>query len=145
MNRTSVRVLFVSTAIFVVLLGIGLLAAARSERVMLFQHGTPELPEGHAFAIMNPFRNRRPEEVAEQLISDLRTGRCEQILREFHSEDFRICSIMSGNKSARLIWRKDESTTSVLVYHLPESNSNLWITARLDEMGFNTYGVSLIR
>jgi hypothetical protein len=113
---------------------------------MLYQHGNPEVPQGHAFAIMNPFRNRRAEEVAEELMSDLRTSRCGQILRDFHAEDARICPIMQGNKSARLIWRKDGAATRALVYHLPESGSNLWITSRRDsEVGFIVDDVSLIR
>jgi hypothetical protein len=112
---------------------------------MLYQHGNPEVPQGRAFAIMNPFRNRRAEEIAEQLMTDLRTNRCEQILRDYHSEDSRICSVMSGNRSSRLIWREDKSTTRVLVYHLPESRSNLWITSRRDEVGFIVDSVSLIR
>ena len=112
---------------------------------MLFQHGTPEVPQGRAFAIMNPFRNRRAEEVAEELMADLRTSRCEQLLRDLHSEDPQLCSVMSGNKRARLIWREDKSTERVLVYHLPESSSNLWITSRLDEVGFLVDGVTIIR
>jgi len=113
---------------------------------VLYHYGAaPEVPQGRSFAVMNPFRNRRPEEVAAELMSDLRTSRCEQILRDLHSEDSRICSIMRGNKIERLIWRKDGSTTRVLVYHLPESESNLWITSHLDEVGFAVDGVSLIR
>jgi hypothetical protein len=112
---------------------------------MLYQHGNPEAPPGHAFAIMNPFRDRRPEEVAEELMSDLRTSRCEEILHKLHSEDPRICPIMSENKSARLIWREDGSMTRVLVYHLPESAANLWITSRRDEVGFIVAGLSIIR
>ena len=112
---------------------------------MLFQHGTPEVPQGRAFAIMNPFRNRRAEEVAGELMADLRTSRCEKILSDFHSEDSRICSAMRENKSARLIWREDKSTMCVLVYRLPESRSNLWITSRRDEAGFIADGISMIR
>jgi hypothetical protein len=112
----------------------------------LYQHGTPEVPQGRAFAIMNPFRNHRPEEVAEKLISDLRTNRCERILCDLHSDDSRICSTMRQNTSARLIWRKDESTAPELVYHLPESKANLWITSHLDpEVGFIVDGVSMVR
>jgi len=104
------------------------------------------VPQGHAFAIMNPFRNRRSEEVAEKLIVDLRTSRCEQILLDLHSEDSRTCSIMKENNRARLIWREDGSTSRVLVYHLPESESNLWITFGRDpEIGFTVTGVSLVR
>lgn len=111
---------------------------------MLYQHGTPEVPQGHAFAIMNPFRNRRPEEVAEELMSDLRTRRCDQILRDLQSDDSRICPIMNRNRSARLVWREDGKTIRVLVYHLPESASRLRITSRRDEVGFVVSGVSLL-
>src|SRR5215467_6532471 len=131
--------------ILVVLIGSALVWAARSHRVMLYQHGSPEVPQGCAFAIMNPFRNRRPEQVARELIADLRTSHCEQILHDLHSDEPRTCSIMRENKSARLIWREDESTSRVLVYHLLESDSNLWITSRLDEGGFAVDGVSTIR
>jgi len=113
---------------------------------MLYHYGAaPEVPQGRSFTVMNPFRNRRPEEVAEELMSDLRTSRCEQTLRDLHSEDSPICSIMSANKSARLIWREDGSSNRVLVYHLPESESNLWIISRRDEVGFIVGSVSLIR
>jgi hypothetical protein len=112
---------------------------------MLFQHGNPEVPQGHAFAIMNPFRNRRPEEVAEELMSDLRTSRCEQVLRNLHSQDSRICPAMSQSKSSHLTWREDGSTTRVLVYDLPGSKSRLWIKSRRDEAGFVVDGISLVR
>jgi hypothetical protein len=79
-------------------------------------------------------------------MSDLRTKRCEQILRNVRSEDSQICSILSENRSAGLVWRQDQNTTRVLVYHLPEDNSNLWITSRRDpEVGFIVDGVSLVR
>src|SRR4029077_19233870 len=127
-------------------IGSALMWAARSHRLMLYQHGTPEVPQGRAFAIMNPFRNRRPKEVAEKLMSDLRTSRCQQILRDLHSDDSQICSVMSQNKSARLIWREDGSTMRILVYHLPESGSRVWITSRRDaEVGFVVDSVSMIR
>ena len=113
---------------------------------MLYHYGAaPEVPQGRSFAIMNPFRNRRPEGVAEELMSDLRTNRCEQILRDLHSDDSQICSIMRENKSARLIWRADGSTSRLLVYHLPEGESNLWIRSHRDEVGFVVSGVSLVR
>jgi hypothetical protein len=140
MKNAWIRAVFIFGAILAVVCS-ALIWAARSKRLMLYQHGTPEVPQGHAFAIMNPFRDRRPEEVAEALMSDLLTSRCEQILRDLHSEDPRICPTMSGNKSARLIWRKDESMTRVIVYHLPESDSNLWITSHRDEVGFVVDGV----
>ena len=145
MNKTPVRAFFVFAAVLAILLATALVFAARRNRVMLFHHGTPEVPQGHAFAIMSPFRDRSPEDIAEELMSDLRTNRCEQILRSLRSEDSRTCSIMRANKSARLIWRQDNSTNRLLVYDLPESKSRLWITSHLDEVGFVVSGVSLIR
>src|SRR6185503_1254088 len=145
MKSAALRFLIVFV-ILLALIGCALIWAARSHRPMLYQHGTPEVPQGHAFAIMNPFRNRRSEEVAEKLIVDLRTSRCEQILLDLHSEDSRTCSSMKENNRARLIWREDGSTSRVLVYHLPESESNLWITFGRDpEIGFTVTGVSLVR
>ena len=112
---------------------------------MLFQHGTPEVPQGHAFAIMNPFRNRRPEQVAKELISDLHTNRCEQILHDLHSEDPRLCSTVGQSTTARLIWRQDGESVRVLAYDLPETKSRLWITSTRGEVGFVVTKVSLIR
>jgi len=118
---------------------------ARTPRLMLFQHGTPEVPGGHAFAIMNPLRNRRPEHVAEQLISDLHTSRCQGILHELHSEDPRLCPVLKEDKDARLIWREDGDSVRVLVYDLPKSKARLWITSTRGEIGFAVKRVSLIR
>jgi hypothetical protein len=122
-----------------------MLFSARSSRVMIFQHGAAEVPGGHAFAIMNPFRNRHPEEVAEALISDLHSSRCEQILRDLHSDDARICPILRQDASANLIWRQDGEAIRELVYDLPRSKSRLWITSTRSEGGFGVSGVSLIR
>ena len=146
MNRHWISTVLIGAVILAVFIGTAVVLTARSTRVILFQHGTPEVPQGRAFAIMNPFRDRRPEEVAEELMSDLRTSRCEQILRDLHSEGSRVCPIMSQNKTARLIWRDDESTTRLLVYQLPESKSRLWITSRREaEVGIIVGGISLIR
>lgn len=112
---------------------------------MLFQHGTPEVPGNHAFAIMNPFRNRRPEEVAEQLISDLRTARCEVILTGLHSDDSRLCPILREDASATLIWREDGERRRILAYDLARSRSRLWINSSLEDVGFVVTKVSLIR
>jgi hypothetical protein len=145
MKGSWVRSLAIPSVTLTALIGVFLLVAARSNRPMLFQHGNPEVPQGHAFAIMNPFRNRGPEEAAEELMSDLRTSRCEQILRDLHSEDSRICPAMTQSRSSRLIWREDGSTTRVLAYDLPGSRARLWITSRRDEVGFVVDGISLIR
>ena len=145
MKNSRTPALFISFIILAALAGSTSVLATKSSRLMLFQHGTPEVPGGHAFAIMNPFRDRRPEEVAEQLIAELRTGRCAEILRDFHSDDFRICPVMRDGGTARLIWRQDGSATRVVVYDLPKSKSRLWITSSRDEVGFVVSHVSLIR
>lgn len=145
MGRSPVRVLWTSVAFFTAALIIALVFLDRSPRLMLIQHGTPEVPGGHAFAIMNPFRNRRPEQVAEELISDLHTSRCEQILRDLHSEDPRFCPTLQKNRNATLIWREDGKSVRVLVYDLPNSNSRVWISSTRDEIGFVVTRVSLIR
>jgi hypothetical protein len=118
---------------------------AKSPRLMLIQHGTPEAPGGYAFAIMNPFRNRRPEQIAEQLISDLHSSRCEQVLHDLHSEDPRLCPILQKDTDMRLIWREDGDSVRVLVYDLPKGNSRLWITSTRSDVGSVVTRVSLIR
>ena len=112
---------------------------------MLFHHGSPEVPGGFAFAIMNPFRNRLPETIAERLMSDLHTRRCEEILSNLHSDGDRICPAVREAESARLIWREDGETTRILVYDLPKSKSRLEIMSSREEVGFAVSAVSLIR
>jgi hypothetical protein len=145
MRSSWIRAVLISSIILAALVGSVLVMATRNNRLMLYQHGTPEVPGGHAFAIMNPFRNRRPEKVAEELMSDLRTNRCGQILRNLHFDDSRICPVIKEDMNARLIWREDGPSTRVLVYDLSRSKSRLWITSRRDEVGFVVSGVSLIR
>ena len=145
MKLLHTRAFWMSLIVLSALMISALLFAARYSRLMLFQHGTPEVPGGHAFAIMNPFRNRRPEEVAEELISDLRTNRCEQILRDLHSDNPHFCPILREDASASLICREDRESKRVLVYDLPRSKSRLWITSTRSEGGFGVSGVSLIR
>jgi len=143
--KSWTRFLWIPFLILVAVITSLLAFAARSNHLMLYQHGTPEVPGGRAFAIMNPFRNRRPEEAAQELISDLRTSRCGQILRDFHSEDMRICEVLREDKNPRLIWRQDGEMIRMLVYDLPRSKSRLWITSSRDEVGFVVSAVSLIR
>ncbi len=112
---------------------------------MLFHYGTPEVSGESVFAIMNPFRNRLPETIAERLISDLHTRQCEKILRDLHSDGDRICPAMDGGEDAHLVWREDEETTRILVYDLPKSKSRLQITSSREEAGFAVRAVSLIR
>ena len=144
MGTTVMRVLWISISLVTAALIIAVVLG-RSPRVMLLQHGTPEVPGGHAFAIMNPFRNRRPEHVAEELIADLHSSRCEHILHDLNSEDPRLCPILREDSSARLIWREDGDSVRVLVYDLSKSRSRLWITSSRGEIGFVVTRVSLIR
>jgi hypothetical protein len=132
MEQTRIRVLSASIVLLIAGVILATVSAARSPRPVLFQHGTPEVPGGHAFAIMNPFRNRRPEQVAEQLISDLHTNRCEQILHDLQSEDPSICPVLREYGTGSLIWREDRDSNRVLVYDLSRSKSRLWITSSRD-------------
>jgi len=145
MKNRRVRALWIGTAVLAGLVGAALVFATKTSRVMLFQHGTPEVPGNRAFAIMNPFRYRRPEEVAVELMADLRTSRCDQILRHLHSEDTRICTVLRQDTNPKLIWREDEDFKRNLVYDLPRSKSRLWITSSREEGGFVVSSVSLVR
>jgi hypothetical protein len=121
------------------------ICARQKDTPMLFHYGTPEVPREFAFAIMNPFRNRLPETIAERLISDLHTSQCEKILRDLHSDGDRICPAMQAGEDFHMVWREDEQTTRILVYDLPKSKSRLQITSSREEAGFAVRAVSLIR
>ena len=60
MKILSARGFWTAVAVLTAVILLGLLFAARSWRLMILHHGTPEVPGGRAFAIMNPFRDRRP-------------------------------------------------------------------------------------
>jgi hypothetical protein len=138
-----------SMLIIVVALGSGLLLySSRTNRVVLFSHGTPEVPQGRMFTIFNPFRNRDSEHTAERLIDDLKTGRCDQVVRDIdgsRNHDFRVCDVMNRTKEYALIWRQDGESARVLVYAVPEKRARLWITFRRDEVGFVVSSVSVVR
>jgi hypothetical protein len=73
----------VAGAALVVFAGTFFLYARRFDRPVLYYYGpAPEVPQGTAIAILNPFRDRKDEANAEWLIRDLRTDKCEQIVRE---------------------------------------------------------------
>ena len=141
----EIRSTWTGTVALGILLTVTLLWVSKKDSPILFHHGTPEVPGGFAFAIMNPFRNRLPETIAERLMSDLHTSRCEEILSNLHSDGDRICPAMQEAESARLIWREDGETTRILVYDLPKSKSRLQITFSREEAGFAVSAVSLIR
>lgn len=134
--------------IIVIALGSGLLLySLRTSRVVLFSHGTPEVPQGRMFTIFNPLRNRDSEHTAERLIDDLRTGRCEKVVREIDGSqnDSRVCDVMNRTEGCPLIWRQDGESARVLVYAIPENRARLWITFRRDEVGFVVSSVSVVR
>ena len=144
-SRTPSFIILV-TIIALVALASGFLvfAAARKDQPMLFQYGTPELNEGRAFAIMNPFRNQDSEHTAERLIRDLRTFECARIVHSLSSEE-QICPAMSNNQDAYLMWRKDSDSARMLVYDLPDVKSRLWVSFARHESGFEVDGLSIIR
>ncbi len=96
-----------------------LLYASKTPRLVLFAHGTPEVPQGRMWVIFNPFRDRTSEHAAERLIDDLRTDQCERIVREFdvaEKYDPRVCAVMNKTKAHSLVWRQDGESSKVLVY-----------------------------
>jgi protein-S-isoprenylcysteine O-methyltransferase Ste14 len=143
-RASSVAVLAMVVAFVTVTSGFLVFALARRDRAMLFQHGTPEVPGGRAFAIMNPFRNQIAEHTAERLIRDLRTPGCEQIVHSLNSEE-RICAVLHSNRESSLIWREDADSGRVLVYDLPDVRARLWVIFGRHESGFEVDQISIIR
>jgi hypothetical protein len=113
----------------------------------LFAHGTPEVPQGRTFSVFNPFRDRTSEHTAERLIHDLRTDKCDQIVRELDRDDYdpRVCPVMSGTTQSSLVWRQDGESARVLVYAIPERRARLWIAFRRDDAGLTVSSVSVVR
>jgi hypothetical protein len=126
-----------------------LLYASRTTEVVLFSHGTPEVPSGRMFVVFNPFRDRTSEHTAERLIDDLRGDKCEQIVRGLEGSDNnydpRVCSVMRETAAHSLVWRQDGESARVLVYAVPEKSARLWVTLRRDEAGFMVSRVSVVR
>lgn len=129
------------------MIGSCLLYATRSKNVVLFSHGTPEVPQGRMFSVFNPFRDRTSEHTAERLIDDLRTDKCDGIVRELDRDDYdlRVCSVMSKTTQYSLVWRQDGESARVLVYAIPEKRARLWIAFRRDEVGLTVSSVSVVR
>jgi len=125
-----------------------LLYASRTKNVVLFSHGTPEVPQGRMLAVFNPFRDRASERTAERLIDDLRSDKCGQIVRDLNGNsnyDPRICSVMNKTTGHSLVWRQDGESTRILVYGVPEKSARLWVVMRRDEVGFIVSTVSVVR
>jgi hypothetical protein len=142
----------VAGAALVVLAGTFFLYARRFDHPVLYYYGAaPEVPQGTAIAILNPFRDRKDEANAQLLIRDLRTDRCEQIARERLSSDpARVCPAMRKSTKASLIWldptRKDGvwATARDLWYDLPESRSRLVVHFANSEYGWGVNTVELL-
>lgn len=125
-------------------IGVVVFAHSRKDQPMLFQHGTPEVPSNRAFAIMNPFRDRMPEAVAEVMVAHLRSSDCREIVRRLNSEE-RVCAVMHENVNSILIWREDKDSSSMLVYDLPDEGSRLWVSLIRREEGLVVDSVSVVR
>jgi len=79
----------------------------RFDRPMLFYYGASpqDVPQGTAIPFFNPLRDRNDERLAEWLIRDLRTNRCEQIVRErLQADPVRICPVVRDTTEASLVW-----------------------------------------
>lgn len=142
-----IAVFATSLAAMATFAGAFVLYSSWTANVVLFSHGTPEVPQGRMFTIFNPFRDRSSEETAERLIKDLKTADCPQIVRELDGEgsDSRVCSAMQNRSRGVLVWRRDGDHQRVLVYDLANQQARLWITFRRDEGGFVISGVSVVR
>ena len=108
MRRLSILATF-STGV-IVMFGAYFLYSHRIDRPILYYYGAaPEAPQGSAFAILNPFRDRSDEANAERLIRDLRTNNCEQIVRvRLEADPEIICPVMRKNTVASMIWVEDQ-------------------------------------
>jgi hypothetical protein len=110
------------------------------------------VPQGKAFRILNPFRRRKDEANAEWLIRDLRTNKCEQLVRErLGADPARVCRVLRDNERVVLIWLDPERDngewrkTRELYYDLPESRSRLVVGFGDSEAGWGVNTVSLVR
>ncbi len=138
------RFLSIAVVILVAIISAFLLYASRQPKPMLYYYGgAPEVPDGTAIAIMNPFRDKRSEKTAERLIADLRTSNCQTIARQFGG-DARICAVLEDTHHARLVWRQDQPNGRMLVYDVPEKHARVWIGLSREEPGFGVRSVSVV-
>ena len=84
MHFASLRARGLLITVALVIAAVALLYRVRSNHCVLYYYGSApsEVPQGTAFVVLNPLRNRADEVVAERLIRDLRTERCDEILRK---------------------------------------------------------------
>ena len=146
------RIVLAGAAAIVVVVSISLYCERAYHPVIFYYGGSPEVAQGAAFAILNPFRNRKDESNAEWLIRDLRTERCEEIARHRLAADpGRICPIMIQSTKASLIWLDAETKNGIrantrdLWYDLPQSRSRLVVHFANSEVGWGVNTVELFR
>ena len=133
--------------------GCFVLYTRRIDHPVVYYYGaSPEVPGGTAIAVLNPFRSREDEANAEWLFRDLRTSKCEQIVRErLRADPGQICPVFRNNTRASLIWfeaKRDHRTGMpfrTLIYDLPESKARLLVYFSTDEVGWGLSTVSLLR
>lgn len=137
----------------IVLVGLIFLYRERADHPVVFYYGgSPEVAQGTAFAVLNPFRNHKDEHNAERLIRDLRTEKCEEIaLHRLASDPGRICPVMRRNTRASLIWLDAEPRNGIspnirdLWYDLPETKSRLVIHFATSDVGWGVNTIELLR
>ncbi len=123
------------------------------DRCVLYYYGSsPEVPQGTAFPILNPFRDRKDEAHALRLIRDLRTSKCPEIVRaEFNADSERICSVVQHTTQANLIWLDVQQYAGnwkrprQLYYDLPEKHARLVLYFHTDEAGWGVSEASIIQ
>jgi len=144
----------VAVILLTILLGSFFLYAKRFEHPVLCYYGaSPEVPQGTAIPILNPFRDRKDEVNAEWLIRDLRTEKCKQIVSEMQLgvDPAEICPVLRQSGKVRLIWLEAErengvwTTTRDLYYDLPESRSRLVVHFAKSESGWGVNTIELLR
>ena len=121
---------------------------SRSTRIVLYSHGTLEVPSNRLFSIFNPFRDRTSEHTAERLIRDLQTDRCDQIVRKIdvvRGYDPRVCTVIGHASDYSLVWREDGQSAKELVYYIPQQRATMWIGFKREEGGYQIYSVSVVR
>jgi hypothetical protein len=139
------RISALGLVVLVIALGV-FLYVHRVDRCVLYYYGaSPEVPQGTAVAILNPFRDRADEANAEKLIRDLRTSRCSEIVREeLNVTPECICSAVQHTTHMNLIWLDIQHYAGNwkqprrLYYDLPETRARLVLYFHTDEAGWES-------
>lgn len=151
-NRSISRFLLVGIGILLSA-GLYVLYAERVDHPLLYYYGAPpQVVNGKAVAVLNPFRSRKDENNAEWLIRDLATPKCEEIVRvRLSSDPSKICLILRNNIGGSLIWiEKPEGVSSwqrrrTLIYNLPKAHARLAVYFSNQEFGWGVSTISLFR